>query len=149
MASGIAHAAAARRVLWCVAPVSIALAVVPPAAAGLVCGALVGMLATPDLDIHDKVTYCERRIMRWNRFAGWCWWVFWLPYGWRNNHRGRSHRWPRGTWDRFSYLCWLPALVTVALFGWPAVLFWLFVFVGQSAQDIVHIAMDGMLLRRR
>lgn len=148
MASGIEHAIAARRVLYMVAPVSLALCAVHPAALGLAVGALVGKLATPDLDLPG-ITYCERRIMRWNRVAGWLWVQFWRPYARRNNHRGRSHTWPRGTWDRCSYLLWLPCLVTVALFGWPVALFWLCVFVGQSCQDIVHIAMDRMFIQWR
>lgn len=145
MATGAEHAAACRRIWRASVPVAAALAVaVHPACAGLAVGALVGKLVTPDLDLPG-ITYCERRIMRWNRLAGWLWRAYWMPYAWRNGHRGRSHRWPLGTLDRNLYLLWLPMATTVVLFGWPAVLFWLAVFAGQSAQDICHIAMDGML----
>lgn len=150
MADGRTHArgtAIAGTVLVAASLASAAL--VHPACIGLAAGALVGHLVTPDLDLAEQITYCERRIYRWNRLAGWCWVQFWRPYARRNNHRGRSHSWPRGTWDRFSYLLWLPVAVTLLWFGWPAVAFWLCVFAGQSVQDWVHLWLDGMLFKRR
>lgn len=115
---------------------------VNPVLVGVAVGAWVGHLCTPDID-HHLITTEERRILRWNKLAGVLWWLYWKLYQSRRPHRGISHTWPRGTAERFVYLLWLPVIVSLLL--WPdvfVVVFWCCVFVGQSCQDVIHIAMD-------
>lgn len=166
MPGGIVHAKHARRTLqnWSLAGVVLML-FTATFGLGYIVGLIYGYLAPPDLDLENKKTYDEQRIIRWfGEAAGARWIEFWHPYALANPHQGRSHHPFWGTWDRFWYgLKWfvvvsllLPLVVLIftsgelALIALAAVLlFWPGVFVGQLHQDAVHIGLDYEVKLRR
>lgn len=146
MANGKAHAIANRKAAGGVAVVSIVgAALVHPVTLGLAFGAWFGCQVTPDRD-HHVVTFEERQAIARNGCLGRLMMLYWWPYQKLRPHRGISHTWPAGSVERFLYGLWPLLFVSFVLAGlhpW-LVVFWLFVFLGQSVIDIVHLRMDGM-----
>lgn len=109
MSNGKTHAATTKSQLiagtalaaigWFLAPI----AVVRWAVVGLAIGLAAGHLITPDLD-QRKITFEERRMIRWFGPLGWLWRAYWQPYGILMAHRGWSHTVPQGTLTRMAYL---------------------------------------------
>ena len=119
--------------------------------AGVWFGLVAGHLVTPDID-HPMTTIEEWRFRRTFGFLGRLWSAFWLPYRLFFHHRGWSHTVPVGTLSRVIYL------------AGPAYLLWLFsglqlspeqiaylpafalcMLAGWMLQDLVHLALDGLL----
>ncbi len=149
MPSGKVHAAQSYKLAFVLSVAGVGASVlVNPVLVGLALGGWIGVLVTPDID-HHYITHEEHRISRWNRLAGFLWHLYWWPYEKLRPHRGRSHTWPAGTVERMVYLCWPALLVSAFHLGGPdgfgvwVVLFWILVFIGWSAQDCLHISMDG------
>jgi len=148
MADGAEHARASKVLNTVFVPASIIGALlIDPTLYGLGVGLVVGTLVTPDLDHHQLTTFDEKRI--WSVWApfGFVWQVYWYPYGLAHKHRGGSHTWPMGTLVRFIYFLWGPIFLwfTWFVFDWSYVLFWLFIFIGQSMQDLLHYYKDDLI----
>jgi uncharacterized metal-binding protein len=148
MADGAEHARVSKILNSVIIPASIIGGFfIDPSLYGLAVGAVVGTLVTPDLDHHQLTTFDEHRI--WSVWApfGFVWQVYWYPYGLTHKHRGGSHTWPWGTLVRFMYFLWGPIFLwfTWLGFDWSYVLFWLFIFTGQSMQDLLHYYKDDLI----
>lgn len=147
MADGKTHAKSTKKIAIGTTVIGAALAVAyHPILIALPIGAWAGHLATPDLDHHWK-TYDEMRILRWNRFIGHLWILYWFPYQKFSAHRGLSHNYPIGTAIRLIYLLWLPVLLSFQFpqSFWPAIiLFWILLFCGWSLPDLDHYAKDNL-----
>ena len=103
---------------------------------GLIAGAIVGILVTPDID-HHVITYEENRIKRWCNLCGKIWIIYWLPYSKAFKHRGISHAPIVGTMTRALYF---PLPVIVA--GWFGIASVVGLLAGWALQDLLHIAGD-------
>lgn len=148
MPSGAVHAAVARPVAVGLALAGLGVAILHPPALGLAFGGAVALLVDPDLDLPG-ITRTERKVIRYNRWLGLAWVLYWSLYARMRPHRGVSHTWPIGTLERFALALWPFSVASVALvvlsagdWLWPVVLWWGYVFVGLSVQDLIHIAMD-------
>jgi uncharacterized metal-binding protein len=157
MPPGKVHAAVARPVAAGLTLAGLGFMLIHPPAIALSVGAWVGKYANPDQD-HHQITYTERRVIRRNRLLGWLWVLYWTPYQRSRPHRGISHSWPAGTVERFLLVFWPALLASAALVLMvddgllvPVLWGWGYVFIGQSIQDLIHIAMDvvSSRLRRR
>lgn len=144
MPSGRTHAFVAVPIAVTLTGVAVgASLLVSPVCVGVGLGAWAGLLVTPDID-HHYVTHEEQRIARhMGCVVGWLWRMYWWPYESLNAHRGASHTWPRGTLERFVYLCWPLLIASLWLQVAEVWLFWLCVVAGWSVQDIAHIALDN------
>ena len=150
MANGKEHAAATRSLgaVLSLASAGAMLAGYPLPAIGLAVGAVGGHIAPPDLDLPG-ITYCERRILRWNRVAGILWRWYWFLYSMLIPHRHwLSHLPGIGTAGRMLYLLWwLPAVWLYA--GWPLLplaVIALWAWLSWSAQDTAHLHLDDWRL---
>ena len=121
------------------------------AAAGAWCGLVAGHLVTPDID-HPKTTIEEGRFLRVFGLLGYLWMGFWWPYRLFFHHRGWSHTVPVGTLSRVlylagpAYLLWLFSGLSLSpeqIAYLPA--FALCMLAGWMLQDLVHLALDGLL----
>lgn len=122
---------------------SVAVVAIHPSTAGLIAGAWLGCISTPDND-HHWTTVSEQWFYRRSRLTGVLWELFWTPYQWMHSHRGSSHTWPYGTLVRFLYLLWLPVVLSLIVVpSLYTILFWMLVFLGESVQDILHLWYDG------
>lgn len=115
---------------------------------GYLFGLYVGRRVTPDLDIDEVGTRQTRRYRRRYRTLGRVWQIFWWPYAQLHVHRGVAHTPLIGTLGRWVYLFWWLILLLsfllwdYMLFFWLHILFWVWVYAGQSSQDLLHIWMD-------
>lgn len=115
---------------------------------GYLFGLYVGRRVTPDLDIDEVGTRQTRRYRRKYRTMGWVWRFFWWPYAKLHVHRGIAHTPFLGTLGRFVYLFIIPISILLywarvnAFLFFACLLFWLWVYAGQSSQDLLHIWMD-------
>ncbi len=152
MADGKTHAKSTKKIATATTLIGAALAVAyHPILIAVPLGAWFGHLATPDLD-HHWTTYDEMRILRWNRFIGRLWILYWQPYQKLSSHRGLSHSYPAGTVIRLLYLLWLPVLLSFQLPDpfWPAVsLFWILLYCGWSLPDLDHAIKDKLQYKLR
>lgn len=160
MAGGKTHSRYAENTLLVGTFAAVGLFVVlPPAGAGLLAGLIYGLLCPPDLD-HHVTTEDQHRFYRIHPRVGRWWENLWHPYDQANVHRGRSHNYPAGTWDRFWYLLKKPVWLSLPLSGLAGLalphelglaaalacwlVFWVALFAGQSIQDLVHIWTDAI-----
>lgn len=167
MADGKTHAQAGKAVLiilstttgaglglaWYTGQQSDAMLALGLVGGGVLFGAVMGYLVTPDID-HPWYTVEEQRIRRrFGEVALVLWHLFWLPFV-AAKHRSRlTHSWPVGTLARMGWL-FLWAIVGAIALGVRdvsqevvagTILFALGCFIGWSAQDLVHLALDGLL----
>jgi uncharacterized metal-binding protein len=147
MPNGATHAAVARSVTAGCTLIGLGVAIIHPPAVVLGIGAWVSEVAGPDLD-HHKITVQERAILRRNKLLGVLFIFYWSFYQRVRPHRGVSHTWPAGPLERFVLALWPFLLLSVGIVVvvpdvWSTVaLAWLWVFLGQSVNDGVHIIMD-------
>lgn len=137
-----------------------ALSATAAVAGGAVSGAVMGFLITPDID-HPWYTVEEQRIAKGCGPAALVLWsLFWLPFV-AVRHRSKiTHSWPLATALKQLWLtAW--ALVVVFVLNYAlgvsvplreedlAYMFlaWLAMFLGWSVQDLVHLVLDGKILR--
>lgn len=156
MANGKTHARATLNIATVVLAAGVLAVVALPrvetfaVVAGLVSGAMIGHLVTPDID-QRSITVEERRVLRLLGLPGYLWILYWYPYALAMRHRGWSHTVPQGTISRIAYLC-LP----LALLAWAInvhlravslryiMYFTVALVVGWMAQDITHLTLDGL-----
>jgi uncharacterized metal-binding protein len=125
-----------------------------PHAIALGCGALVGLLLTPDLDVDtgsDSDDWARRLL---GRAGGFMWWLIWRPYAALVPHRSPLSHFPiLGTVLRLGYLS-LVALVVAWLLHLaapvhiPAVSMpWWFPlgFIGLTLADLGHWILDNTI----
>jgi uncharacterized metal-binding protein len=129
-------------------------------ALSLMAGSILGWLMPPDLDLPNR-THDEHRIMNLNPILGRLWVGFWASYGQVFGHRGISH-WPIiGTLTRILWLfrhlilfvVFLALLETanyidinVDFLNIEPNLYVLGgILIGWIGQDLVHLALDGIL----
>lgn len=157
MADGRTHTHATTAVLAAGTLLGIGIILQSPTApalagvAGTWCGLVAGHLVTPDID-HHHTTIEEGRFLRVFGLLGWLWIAFWWPYRQVFRHRGWSHTVPVGTLSRVLYLAG-PAYLLYWFSG--ATLspeqiaylppFTLAFLAGWMLQDLVHLALDGLL----
>lgn len=114
-------------------------------ALGLIPGAIIGHLCTPDLDQHQVRTHDEATIYRINPVAGRIWETYWLMYGFLVKHRSWvSHAPIIGTLIRFFYL-FGPPIAIIALTGNTVIveIWMLYALSSWGFQDLIHLALDG------
>lgn len=147
VADGKAHAGIAALNVAISVPLALHLrtAYGDPVALGVVVGAGLGWLMTPDLDLPLK-THEENRLERRFGILGRVWIGYWYPYSWMA-HRGVSH-WPiLGTLTRAGYAFWWlgplgylepldPVFLAAVLAAW-------------MVQDLYHLAADSFGLRMK
>ena len=148
MADGKTHALASGTVLVLTAAAALPVAAMGhyDIAAGMVAGATLGHLITPDLD-QPGWTYDEARIRKTFGLLAANMWRGWTAfYAFTHKHRGISHIPGIGTAGRWLFLGW-----PVALLVWwigvelsPVFVAWMFAF--NCVQDFAHLALDRFRL---
>jgi uncharacterized metal-binding protein len=111
-----------------------------------VCGAIAGILITPDLDV-DKGNIADTMIRRVSRPAQWAWRVFWQPYGWLVPHRHFTSHFPiLGTSLRIGYIFSIINILlwVVNIFDTESIVFWWdwSFFFGLCHVDAIHFLTD-------
>lgn len=140
MASGVQHSNASEKLFYlsvaCAIPLSLNGNALP--ATSFCVGTLLGWLMTPDLDIAGR-THEETRIYRVSRLLGFIYQLYWKPYSRLVPHRKWYGHLPAiGTLLRALYaFWWLPLVVEM---DWTMTLW---ILVGWTAQDTLHIHMDN------
>jgi uncharacterized metal-binding protein len=111
------------------------------AVAGFVCGLLVGLFITPDVDL--RFTYSKRRMRQKLPLIGYLMYLWFLPFA-LGKHRGLSHTY-LGTLMRWAWMWWVLGITVLAMGVLPqfVFVFMLCAFLGQGIQDTTHLVADG------
>ena len=111
------------------------------AAVGFVCGLLVGLFISPDIDL--RYNYSKRKMRQKLPLIGYLGYLWFLPFA-LGRHRGLSHTY-LGTITRWAWGWWIPAIVVLAIGILPqfVLVFLLCALLGQAIQDTTHLVADG------
>jgi hypothetical protein len=124
---------------------------------GLVVGGICGLLIDPDLDQRDT-TRAENRMYRFNKAIGAAFHMYWIPYALAFHRSEFTHGggWPFGwmimvlvaTPLRIFYAFWWVAILVLKFPSWydkfasVPLEFWMFIYAGWAAQDVMHWLRD-------
>lgn len=147
MPSGKVHYTVSTATLAVLAPLSVYGAaqqkspLADVAAVGFVCGLLVGLFISPDVDL--RFTYSKRRMRQKLPLIGYLAYLWFLPFA-LGKHRGLSHTY-LGTLMRWAWGWWIPAIAMLVLGVYPqfVLVFLLCSLLGQAIQDTTHLVADG------
>lgn len=153
MPSGKVHYSVSAATLAVLAPLSVYGAaqqkspLTDVAAVGFVCGLLVGLFISPDVDL--RYTYSKRKMRQKLPLIGYLAYLWFLPFA-LGKHRGLSHTY-LGTLMRWAWGWWIPAvaMLTIGLTPGVIALFALCALLGQAIQDTTHLVADGEFGRLR
>ena len=177
MADGKRHAAVGRAIISVATLMAVGVAAIPVVteadedvlattiilSVSFVAGAVMGYVITPDID-HDWYTVEEQRIKHaTNAAVLGLWKLFWLPFV-MAKHRSRvTHSWPLATVLKLAWLLFWIAVAVAAISdvldisvsqaardAAPLIILSIIpFFAGWSVQDLVHLAMDGMIIKKK